>query len=129
MLTALRTFGLLRGILFGLLAVSIQLSIFQGQIAHGMAVREVTAIRHAILEEQPSKETHVHGDGEVTEHVRGHSHSHNPTDHSHDTPMNVALVWSHLPAATQQWLLTQDAKMRNLGPGRLERPPANLPFA
>ena len=125
--TMQRTCGVLKGILFAVLAIAIHLSIFQGQVAHGWPTQAGTTLRHALLQPQPSRATHVHSDGEVTEQVRGHSHSHNPSDHSHDTPLNVLVDFPQPSAIAPRWNFAEDAKMRDLGPSRLERPPSILP--
>ena len=78
---------------------------------------------HAQMGEQIEIHDHAHDDGEAEEHLPGHTHGHDPTDHSHETPSVQPLrLLSSRPKA-RNWVA---AALASAEPGtsyRLKRPP------
>jgi ABC-type nickel/cobalt efflux system permease component RcnA len=89
----------------------------------------LAAERHAQLEAEIAEHGHSHDDGEDHERTAGHSHGHNPADHSHETPTTppniIPAVLTLIPAQvpTRPETVHLDATYR------LERPPRPIVIA
>jgi ABC-type nickel/cobalt efflux system permease component RcnA len=85
---------------------------------------DIETDRHAALEQvEDADHGHSHDDGEPFEKASGHSHGHDPADHSHQ----VAFVSHHTTDTLQKldvirFVETTDLVTLDLGSG-LERPP------
>lgn len=70
---------------------------------------------------------HVHPDGDLSENVAHHVHGHDSTDHRHDTPAPVSLVFltthSLLP---DTWIANEPQTLFSSDINVLEKPPKQL---
>ena len=83
---------------------------------------------HAQLEAEIVEHGHSHDDGE-DERVAGHSHGHNPADHSHETPTTPPGIAAAVPPLLRTWL-PMPPQTAHLGASyRLERPPRPIVIA
>ncbi|VVT12251.1 hypothetical protein [Hoeflea sp. EC-HK425] len=83
-------------------------------------------VRHAELAPTTDEHGHSHDDGEFDEQRIGHTHDHNPADHSHETPHLNAHV--HL-ASRELARIDFVAIPESITPGasfRLDRPPKSI---
>ncbi|MDH1271573.1 hypothetical protein N5C81_28695 [Rhizobium pusense] len=87
------------------------------------ALAEAEAARHVELKAQLAEHGHVHDDGLEDEQSPGHSHGHNPADHSHETPNILSPVKAPAPPVGRTWHFHPPV-VADLGTVfRLERPP------
>tara|TARA_R110000751_G_scaffold271365_1_gene371156 strand:- start:4727 stop:5119 length:393 start_codon:yes stop_codon:yes gene_type:complete len=82
--------------------------------------------RHAELSEKVDDQGHCHDDREIDERHAGHNHGHNPSDHSHETPHLLALLYS-LGRDLKRIHFTDNPESNELGAfARLDRPPKSI---
>ena len=76
-------------------------------LSHNPAVLlAIEAERHAALAQEIADHGHSHDDGWQDEQAPGHSHGHDPADHSHDVPSVVAALVQMTPPAWRLWSAT-----------------------
>jgi hypothetical protein len=66
----------------------------------------IEAERHAALAQEIADHGHSHDEGLQEEQAPGHSHGHDPADHSHDIPSVVAALVQTTPPAWRVWSAT-----------------------
>lgn len=94
-----------------------------------VALAAAEAERHALLEAQIAEHGHSHDDGEEHEQVAGHTHGHNPADHSHETPTTPPGGAPVVPALVEA-IVPMARETAHLGTTyRLERPPRPIVIA
>jgi hypothetical protein len=81
------------------------------------------AARHAELAGQIEAHGHVHDDGAIDEQSPGHSHGHNPADHSHETASVLPSFAPAVPPVGRNWLIYPPSFANLEASFRLERPP------
>ncbi|MBB6012387.1 hypothetical protein HNR59_001732 [Aquamicrobium lusatiense] len=87
------------------------------------------AKRHVQPEVEMAEHGHSHEDGEEHEQAAGHSHGHNPADHSHETPTAPPASAPVVPALARTWV-PMPPHVAHLGTSyRLERPPRRIVIA
>ena len=85
--------------------------------------------RHAQLEAEIAEHGHSHDDGEEHERAAGHSHDHNPADHSHEMPTTPPGSAPVVPALLRTWM-PMPPQTAHIGASyRLERPPRPIVIA
>ncbi|WP_163001475.1 hypothetical protein [Pannonibacter phragmitetus] len=85
--------------------------------------------RHAQLDAEIAEHGHSHDDGEEHEQVAGHSHGHNPADHSHDIPTTPPGSATILSTYVRTWV-PMPPQTAHIGASyRLERPPRPIVIA
>lgn len=98
--------------------------------SHDSIARAVVgAERHAQLEVEIADHGHSHDDREEHRWPAGHSHDHNPADHSHEmppTPTGNSLI---VPALVRTWVPPPPHTAHLGGSDRLERPPRPIVIA
>ncbi|PSM19725.1 hypothetical protein [Nitratireductor sp. StC3] len=94
-----------------------------------VALAAVEAERHAQLEAEIAEHGHSHDDGEDHEQVAGHSHGHNPADHSHETPTTPPGSSPDVPTLVQAIVPTSPDAAHLGASYRLERPPRPIVIA
>ncbi len=67
------------------------------------ALAHAAAERHAVLAAWPADHGHAHHDGWPAERHAGHTHGHDPADHSHDIPAPVASASGPGPLPAAAW--------------------------
>ena len=83
----------------------------------------VEIIFHTELAAHIETHGHTHNDDEVDEQSPGHSHEHNPFDHTHETASTLPALLASVPPVERNWLF-RETGIPDLGtPFRLERPP------
>jgi len=87
------------------------------------------AERHAQLEAEIAEHGHSHADGENHERMAGHSHGHNPADHSHETPTTPSGSAPAVLALIPAWAPTPPETVHIGATYRLERPPRPIVIA
>lgn len=97
-----------RAILCGLIAFAMALgmvaSVVQTSVSHNpLVLLTAEAERHALLEQEIAAHGHSHDDGYGEERQPGHSHGHNPADHSHDIPSFLPKLAGMTPPGWQTW--------------------------
>ena len=86
-----------------------------------LALAEVE--RHAVLAAHDAGHGHSHEDGRSDERRAGHSHGHNPADHTHDVPTPAVFPGQADPMVGNAWVGLGPLS-HNTGPSfRLDRPP------
>lgn len=90
------------------------------------ALAEAEASRHAELTTQLADHGHVHDDGAEDEQNPGHSHGHNPADHSHETPNTLSLLKAPAPPVGRTWHFSPPDAVDLDTTFRLERPPRSI---
>lgn len=94
-----------------------------------IALAVAEAERHAQLEAEIAEHGHSHDEGEDHERAAGHTHGHNPADHSHETPTTPSGGAHVVPALAQTWV-PKPPHAAHLGTiFRLERPPKPIVIA
>ncbi|QIB36495.1 hypothetical protein [Ancylobacter pratisalsi] len=63
----------------------------------------IEAERHAALAQEIADHGHSHDEGWQDEQAPGHSHGHDPTDHSHDVPSALSALVQMTPPAWRVW--------------------------
>lgn len=94
-----------------------------------VALAAAEAERHAQLEVELAEHGHSHDDGEEHERVAGHSHGHNPADHSHDIPTTPPGSTAIPSAFVRTWVPMQPQTAHVGASYRLERPPRPIVIA
>ena len=94
-----------------------------------VALAAIEAERHAQLEAEIAEHGHSHDDGEDHERVAGHSHGHNPADHSHETPTTPPAAVPDGLAVASAWVPTRPETVHLATTYRLERPPRPIAVA
>lgn len=91
-----------------------------------IALAAAEAVRHAELAVEIADHGHVHDDGSEGEKSPGHSHGHNPTDHSHETPNTLSVVTAPMIPVGSDWH-AHPPVFADLGTSfRHERPPRSI---
>lgn len=73
-------------------------------LSHNPAILvAIEAERHAILAQEIADHGHSHDDGWEDEQAPGHSHGHDPADHSHDVPSVLSAFVEMTPPAWRVW--------------------------
>ncbi|MER8569670.1 hypothetical protein NKH85_28805 [Mesorhizobium sp. M0924] len=88
-----------------------------------VAVAAAEAARHAELAGQIETHGHVHDDGATEEQGPGHSHGHNPADHSHETASTHPDFASPVPSAGRNWVIYPPSFSDPETSSRIDRPP------
>ncbi|OYX67809.1 MAG: hypothetical protein B7Y95_22130 [Rhizobiales bacterium 32-66-11] len=94
-----------------------------------VALAAAEAIRHAELVAQVEAHGHTHDDGEANEQSPGHSHGHNPADHSHETASTLPGFAQPVPPIGRRWLAQPPSVADLEACFRLERPPRPILIA
>ncbi|MBN8958738.1 MAG: hypothetical protein J0H17_19555 [Rhizobiales bacterium] len=94
-----------------------------------IALAVAEAERHVQLETKIAEHVHSQDDGEDHERAAGHTHGHNPADHSHETPATALDGARVVPAFVRTWV-PKPTHAAHLGTiFRLERPPKPIVIA
>lgn len=112
------------------MALGVLLSPMGSSASHNpTALAAAEAARHAELAAQIEKHGHSHDDGEADEQTFGHTHGHNPADHTHETASTLPGFAQPSPPIGRSWLVYppsfDDLEIRF----RLERPPRQIVIA
>jgi len=93
-------------------------------LSHNPAVLLVIeAERHKLLSQEIADHGHSHDDGWSDEQAPGHSHGHDPADHSHETPSILPRLATIAPPVWAAWIAAPP-QMRPSGQiYPFERPP------
>lgn len=94
-----------------------------------VALADAEAERHAQLGAEIAEHGHSHDDGEDHERTAGHSHGHNPADHSHETPTAPPNIFPAVLAMTPAWVPPRPETLHLDATYRLERPPRPIVIA
>ncbi|MER8977845.1 hypothetical protein [Mesorhizobium sp. M0870] len=106
------------------MALGMLLSPMGGSVSHDpIALAAAEADRHAELAGQIEAHGHVHDDGATEEQGSGHSHGHNPADHSHETASTLPDFSPAVPAAGRTWVIYPPSLSDLEASSRLDRPP------
>lgn len=87
------------------------------------------AVRHAELAAQIEAHGHAHDDGVGEEQKPGHSHGHNPGDHSHETPNVPPGGMIIACSVVRDWTATRASVQLPGEQSRLDRPPRQISVA
>ncbi|MFG1375116.1 hypothetical protein V5F32_23320 [Xanthobacter oligotrophicus] len=87
------------------------------------ALAAAEAARHAELAAEVEDHGHVHDDGAEDEQSPGHSHGHNPADHSHETPNILAVALAPAVPVSRGWHPCPPVFAHIQASFRHERPP------
>jgi hypothetical protein len=79
--------------------------------------------RHVNLAPVSEEHGHTHDDGEPSEQLPGHSHSHTSVDHSHDTPNPLASMALSRPFLNRASVILPEDPAKMAPTFRLDRPP------
>ncbi|WP_095081633.1 hypothetical protein [Mesorhizobium sophorae] len=88
-----------------------------------IALVAAEAARHAKLAGQIETHGHVHDDGATEDQGPGHSHGHNPADHSHETANTLLDFAPAVPATGRNWVICPPSFPEPEASSRLDRPP------
>ena len=91
--------ALVFGVMFGM--IMSPKGLLLSHDANFLAIAE--AVRHAELAPQHEEIGHVHDDGDADEQAPGHSHGHNPGDHTHDTAGSIPHFALAMPDVERIW--------------------------
>lgn len=112
------------------LAFAMVLSMLLSPVGHSTthdpaALVLAEAERHAALadEDEDDDPDHSHDDGWPEEWHAGHSHGHNPADHSHDVPVPADFGGHSFLAAGRSWHVSAPSSHDRGPPFGIERPP------
>lgn len=94
-----------------------------------IALAVVEAERHAELQTEIAEHGHSHDDRENHARMAGHSHGHNPADHSHETPTTPPGSAPAVLALIPAWAPTPPETVHIGTTYRLERPPRRIVIA
>lgn len=94
-----------------------------------IALAAADVVRHAALDAPADTHDHTHDEGVVDEQSQGHSHGHNPADHTHETA-SAALDFAQPVFPIGRIWHAHPPSFANLESGsRLERPPKPVVIA
>ena len=123
-----------RSVLYLVLAVAMAFGSLLPHATHSpshdsVALPAAEAERHAQLEAEIADRGHSHDDGKDHQQVAGHSHGHNPADHSHETPTTPPGSAPVVPALVRMWVPLPPHTAHFGASYRLERPPRPMVLA
>lgn len=118
---------LLCGFLALVMALGAVASTVRTTLSHNPVILlAIEAERHAALALEIADHGHSHDEGWQDEQVPGHSHGHDPADHSHDVPSVVAALIQMTPPEWRVWSATvrDVSAVTKIYP--LEKPPKDV---